>query len=158
MWLSGTPLRPGDRRRRVDRQSASLWPAINAIFSTRGRRFICAFFLFHLMLRRPPRSTLFPYTTLFRSRACLTHLGRMGITSLLIEGGSELNASVLRAGLVNRVLFYLAPTLLGGRDAKGVIGGQAPQRLAGALPLTDLRTQRIGRDLLIEGALQPRGN
>jgi len=91
-------------------------------------------------------------------RACLTHLGRMGITSLLIEGGSELNASALRAGLVNRVLFYIAPTLLGGQDAKGVIGGQAPRRLAGALPLTDLRTQRIGRDLLIEGALQPRGN
>src|SRR5206468_12675641 len=36
-------------------------------------------------------------------RACLTHLGRMGITSLLIEGGSELHASALRAGLVNRV-------------------------------------------------------
>jgi len=89
-------------------------------------------------------------------RACLTRLGQMGITSLLIEGGSELNASALRAGLVNRVLFYIAPTLLGGRDAKGVIGGQASQRLAGALPVTDLRTQRIGRDLLIEGALSLR--
>ncbi|MGH7252194.1 MAG: bifunctional diaminohydroxyphosphoribosylaminopyrimidine deaminase/5-amino-6-(5-phosphoribosylamino)uracil reductase RibD [Nitrospiraceae bacterium] len=90
-------------------------------------------------------------------RACLTRLGRMSITSLLLEGGSELNASALRAGLVNRVLFYVAPMLLGGRDAKGVIGGQAPQRLAGALPVTDLRTQWIGRDLLIEGTLSLRG-
>jgi diaminohydroxyphosphoribosylaminopyrimidine deaminase/5-amino-6-(5-phosphoribosylamino)uracil reductase len=90
-------------------------------------------------------------------RACLIRLGQMGITSLLLEGGGELNASALRAGLVSRVLLYVAPTLLGGRDAKGVIGGQAPQRLAGALPVTDLRTQWIGRDLLVEATLSPKG-
>lgn len=89
-------------------------------------------------------------------RACLARLGQMGVTSLLLEGGAELNASALKAGLVNRVLFYLAPTLLGGRDAKGVIGGQGPHRLAGALSVTDFQTQRIGHDLLVQGTLMRR--
>ena len=91
-------------------------------------------------------------------RACLSRLARMGVTSMLLEGGSELNASALRAGLVNRVLFYIAPTLLGGRDAKGVIGGQGPQRLADALSVTDLQTRWIGPNLLLEGALPQKGN
>ncbi len=83
--------------------------------------------------------------------ACLTRLGQMGISSLLIEGGSELNAAALREGLVNRIRFYLAPHLLGGQDAKGVIGGRSPERLSGAVPLTEIRTRRIGRDFVIEG-------
>ena len=83
--------------------------------------------------------------------ACLARLGRMGINSLLIEGGSELNATALRSGLVNRVALYIAPRLLGGHDAMGVIGGRSPRNLAGAIPLTDVRIQRIGDDIFIEG-------
>ncbi len=83
--------------------------------------------------------------------ACLARLGRMGINSLLIEGGSELNATALRSGLVNRVALYIAPRLLGGHDAKGAIGGRSPRNLAGAIPLTDIRIQRIGDDIFIEG-------
>ena len=83
--------------------------------------------------------------------ACLARLGRMGINSLLIEGGSELNATALRSGLVNRVALYIAPRLLGGQDAKGAIGGRSPRNLAGAIPLTDIRIQRLGEDLFIEG-------
>lgn len=87
-------------------------------------------------------------------RACLARLGQMGITSAMIEGGSELNASAFRAGLVNRILFYIAPRLLGGQGAKGVIGGPSPQRLAEALPITDIHIRRLGSDLLLEGTLQ----
>lgn len=85
--------------------------------------------------------------------ACLAELGKQGITSVLIEGGSEVNASAVRAGLVNRVALFIAPTLLGGQDAKGLIGGLAPKRLAQALPLDDIRIQPLGRDLLLEGTL-----
>ena len=88
-------------------------------------------------------------------RACLEHLRRVGITSVLLEGGSELNASALRAGLVNRIMLYLAPRLLGGQDAKGIIGGRSVKTLQAALPLTELEVKRIGRDLLIEALCAP---
>ncbi len=84
-------------------------------------------------------------------RACLERLGRMGVGRVLIEGGSELNAAALRNGLVNRVLLYVAPRLLGGQDAKSLIGGASPKRLAEATPLRHIRLRRVGSDLLIEG-------
>ncbi|MDH5740179.1 MAG: bifunctional diaminohydroxyphosphoribosylaminopyrimidine deaminase/5-amino-6-(5-phosphoribosylamino)uracil reductase RibD, partial [Nitrospira sp.] len=56
-------------------------------------------------------------------RALLTQLGRRGIMSLLVEGGGEINAALLKAKLVNHVRLYMAPLLLGGQNAKGVIGG-----------------------------------
>ncbi|TAJ22176.1 MAG: bifunctional diaminohydroxyphosphoribosylaminopyrimidine deaminase/5-amino-6-(5-phosphoribosylamino)uracil reductase RibD, partial [Nitrospirae bacterium] len=63
-------------------------------------------------------------------RTCLKRLAQQDISSVLIEGGSEVNASALRAGLVNRVVLYIAPHLLGGQDAKSVIGGRSPAQLA----------------------------
>ncbi len=89
-------------------------------------------------------------------RACLSRLGQMGITSAMIEGGSELNAAALRGGLVNRILFYIAPRLLGGQDAKGVMGGPSPRRLAETLPIADIHVRRLGSDLLLEGTLRTR--
>lgn len=86
-------------------------------------------------------------------RACLKQLARMGINRLLIEGGSELAASALQAGVVNRLHLYIAPRLLGGTDAKGVIGGSSPHNLARALSVSHLSTRKIGSDLLIEGIL-----
>jgi len=85
--------------------------------------------------------------------ALMTMLGKRGITSALIEGGSTVNASALRANLVNHVVLYLAPTLMGGQDAKAVIGGRSPARLAQALSLRHLTVRRIGEDLVVEGDL-----
>ncbi|MBI5410732.1 MAG: bifunctional diaminohydroxyphosphoribosylaminopyrimidine deaminase/5-amino-6-(5-phosphoribosylamino)uracil reductase RibD [Nitrospirae bacterium] len=86
--------------------------------------------------------------------ACLIRLGQLGVSSLLIEGGSDLNAAVLREGLVNRIRFYLAPCLLGGQDARGGIGGRSPMRLSEAIRLTDILVRRLGRDLVIEGQIR----
>jgi diaminohydroxyphosphoribosylaminopyrimidine deaminase/5-amino-6-(5-phosphoribosylamino)uracil reductase len=85
--------------------------------------------------------------------ACLNHLGELGVSSVMIEGGSLLNASALRERLVNRIRLYVAPSLLGGQESKGVIGGHSPRRLAEAVPLTDMQTKRIGRDIVIEGRI-----
>ncbi len=85
--------------------------------------------------------------------ALMTVLGKRGITSVLIEGGSTINAAVLREKLVNHVLFYLAPTLLGGQDAKAVIGDRSPERLAQALTLRHVTVRRIGNDMVVEGDL-----
>jgi diaminohydroxyphosphoribosylaminopyrimidine deaminase/5-amino-6-(5-phosphoribosylamino)uracil reductase len=83
--------------------------------------------------------------------ALLKELGRRGITSLLAEGGSELNAELLKAKLVDRVRLYMAPSLLGGRDAKGLIGGKSPSRLAAMLTLRHVTTRIVGGDVVIEG-------
>ena len=83
--------------------------------------------------------------------ALLKELGRRGITSLLLEGGSEMNAAMLTAKLVNHVRLYMAPALLGGRNAKGVIGGKSPARLGQALKLHHVRTRSVGGDVVVEG-------
>jgi diaminohydroxyphosphoribosylaminopyrimidine deaminase/5-amino-6-(5-phosphoribosylamino)uracil reductase len=85
--------------------------------------------------------------------ALLKILGKRGITSLLIEGGSTVNASALREKLVNHVVLYLASTLMGGQDAKAVIGDRSPKRLAQALRLRHVTVRRIGNDLVVEGDL-----
>jgi diaminohydroxyphosphoribosylaminopyrimidine deaminase/5-amino-6-(5-phosphoribosylamino)uracil reductase len=84
----------------------------------------------------------------------LSELGRRGIASLLIEGGAEVNASALREGAVDRVLFFLAPRMLGGRDAVGAIGGRSPARLSEALQLKRVSVMRCGPDILVEGYLK----
>jgi diaminohydroxyphosphoribosylaminopyrimidine deaminase/5-amino-6-(5-phosphoribosylamino)uracil reductase len=76
--------------------------------------------------------------------ACLTELGNRGITSVLLEGGSEMNASALSAGLIKRLQLYVAPTLLGGQDAKGVFGGTSPRSLTDAILVKDILVKRIG--------------
>jgi diaminohydroxyphosphoribosylaminopyrimidine deaminase/5-amino-6-(5-phosphoribosylamino)uracil reductase len=85
--------------------------------------------------------------------ALIQRLGAMGITSLLIEGGSEVNAAALRAGIVNKVVIMLAPKLLGGRDAVGSIGGRSPRRLVDAAALRNLAVRRAGDDVIVEGYL-----
>jgi diaminohydroxyphosphoribosylaminopyrimidine deaminase/5-amino-6-(5-phosphoribosylamino)uracil reductase len=85
--------------------------------------------------------------------ALMRMLGKRRITSVLIEGGSTVNAAALRAKLVNHVVLYLAPILMGGQDAKAVIGDRSPQRLAQALRLRNVTVRRIGKDLVVEGDL-----
>ena len=77
-------------------------------------------------------------------------LGQLGVTNLLVEGGSEINAAVLRGGLAQRLMCYVAPVLMGGQNAKGLFGGRSPRRLRDAVLLKNLRIQPVGRDMLIK--------
>ena len=86
-------------------------------------------------------------------RALMRALGQMEITSVLIEGGGEINAAALHAGIVDKVMFFVAPKLIGGKNAPGLIGGVGIARLAEALELRDVKTSQIGADFLIEGYL-----
>lgn len=85
-----------------------------------------------------------------------TRLGLLGVTSLLVEGGSQLNAAVLQAGLAQRLMCFVAPLLLGGQDAKGLVGGLSPRRLRDAVPLKNLRVEPVGRDMLIQADIPTR--
>ncbi len=90
-------------------------------------------------------------------RVCLStlmqELGHRGITSVLIEGGGEINAAALQAGIVDKLMFFVAPKLIGGKDAPGPIGGVGIARLAEAFELRNVKITQIGVDFLIEGYL-----
>lgn len=81
----------------------------------------------------------------------LTALGQRGMMSVMVEGGGELNAAFFKAKLVNHVQLYVAPTLLGGTQSKGVIGGVSPRRLADAWKLGQVCTRVLGKDVVVEG-------
>lgn len=83
--------------------------------------------------------------------ALLKELDRRGIRSLLVEGGSELNAALLRSKLVDRVRLYIAPSLLGGQDAKGLIGGKSPTRVAASIRLRNITIRSVGGDVVVAG-------
>ncbi|MDM8526499.1 bifunctional diaminohydroxyphosphoribosylaminopyrimidine deaminase/5-amino-6-(5-phosphoribosylamino)uracil reductase RibD [Desulfococcaceae bacterium HSG8] len=78
-------------------------------------------------------------------------LGELGITSLLIEGGSCVIASALKAGIVDKVLFFYAPRILGGDDGVPVCKGPGPDLMRDCLPVRDVRVRRFDDDVMIEG-------
>ena len=79
----------------------------------------------------------------------LDALGRREITSVLVEGGSELAGSLLDERLVNRFVLFLAPILIGGKEAPTIAGGKGVAHLRDALRLDHLTLRRLGPDLLI---------
>ena len=84
---------------------------------------------------------------------CLEHLAHRDITALLVEGGGELAAACLNAGIVDKVAFFIAPKILGGRSSRPVVGGPDPVSLQDAVDIRDVKTQRVGDDLLVTGYL-----
>jgi len=78
-------------------------------------------------------------------------LGKRGILSVMIEGGAEINASALREGVVDKVLVFLAPMLIGGKSAPTAVGGDGIETLSQALRLRDVHIEHFDDDVLIEG-------
>ena len=92
------------------------------------------------------------------SKVCFKHLmeilGKREITSVLIEGGGEINASALAAGVVDKVMCFIAPKLIGGQNAPGPIGGVGIRSLTEAVNLQRVSVTPIAEhDFLIEGYL-----
>ncbi|PYO02187.1 MAG: bifunctional diaminohydroxyphosphoribosylaminopyrimidine deaminase/5-amino-6-(5-phosphoribosylamino)uracil reductase RibD [Candidatus Rokuibacteriota bacterium] len=79
----------------------------------------------------------------------LAELFARDVRGVLVEGGAEVHAAFLEAGLVDRVAMFVAPRLLGGRAAPGVIGGVG-RPLKDAVRLRHLAVRSLGDDLLIE--------
>jgi len=84
-------------------------------------------------------------------RLVIERLFAMGITSVLIEGGSEIAASSLEAGIVDKLVVFIAPLLIGGREAPPVIGGRGVGPLAEASRLRAVRWDAVGEDIMVEG-------
>ena len=84
----------------------------------------------------------------------MEQLGKRHFTSLLIEGGSSLNAHALEDGIVDKVMLFIAPKIIGGKDSYPAVGGRTFRRLEEAYRLKNIGIKRIGDDLLIEGYVQ----
>ena len=79
----------------------------------------------------------------------LRALGRENVVSLLVEGGGEVNASFLEQGWAQRVAFFYAPLILGGRRSRRGVAGEGAGSVAGVRDLRDLRWRRLGPDLYL---------
>lgn len=93
-------------------------------------------------------------TDCFKGRnllAVMTELGKRSFQSVLVEGGATVAGNLIDAGLVDKVTFFLAPLIIGGRDAPGAIGGVGPVKLIDALGLVDVQTVQRGRDIEVTG-------
>ncbi|MBI4948601.1 MAG: bifunctional diaminohydroxyphosphoribosylaminopyrimidine deaminase/5-amino-6-(5-phosphoribosylamino)uracil reductase RibD [Deltaproteobacteria bacterium] len=84
-------------------------------------------------------------------RRVMKELGRLEVAGLLVEGGGTLAASLVKAGLVDRFVFFISPMVIGG-DGRPSIGGLGLRRLEAAPKLKDVIVKRSGCDILIEGA------
>ena len=83
----------------------------------------------------------------------LNELGEREICSVLVEGGGELAAELLFNGLVDKLVFFYAPKILGGKGSRPAVGGLNPQSLDEALVLEKLRPKVVGNDLMLTGYL-----
>jgi diaminohydroxyphosphoribosylaminopyrimidine deaminase / 5-amino-6-(5-phosphoribosylamino)uracil reductase len=83
----------------------------------------------------------------------MTALGKLGIVSVLAEGGSQAAAGLLKAGVVQEIYWVVAPIIIGGADSPGSVGGVGPRWLRQALKIKKMNCRFIGNDLLIHGVL-----
>ena len=82
-------------------------------------------------------------------RWLLKRLGREEVTHLLVEGGGEVNASFFENKLAQRVAFFYAPKVLGGKRARPAVGGKGAMNLKEASKLENTQWRRLGPDLLL---------
>lgn len=81
----------------------------------------------------------------------LRELGRRNIISILVEGGGETHASFLEARLADRLLWFIAPKIVGGRQAPSTVGGTGVAKMDDAIRVESLRVRRFGPDLMLDG-------
>ena len=81
----------------------------------------------------------------------LRRLGSRGICGVMVEGGGTLLGSLFDLGLVDKVVAFVAPVIIGGNGAPSPVGGLGVERLSDALRLEKLRVARFGRDTCIIG-------
>ena len=89
-------------------------------------------------------------------KSLLKRLGEEGIDSVLVEGGGETAASFLSARLVDKVSLFIAPIIIGGRDAVPAVGGIGSEYVFEGILLHDIEVEQVGQDTLYTGYLERR--
>ena len=78
-------------------------------------------------------------------------LGQKNICSILVEGGATLSGSFVAKKLVDKVYFFIAPKIIGGKEAKTPVAGTGILNLQEALALKDIQIEKLEEDILIIG-------
>ncbi|MBI4824672.1 MAG: bifunctional diaminohydroxyphosphoribosylaminopyrimidine deaminase/5-amino-6-(5-phosphoribosylamino)uracil reductase RibD [Nitrospirae bacterium] len=97
---------------------------------------------------------IIPYKGKLDLNWLMKRLAQIGIMSLMIEGGSSLNAHCLEDGIVDKVMFFIAGKIIGGKESYPAVGGKTFRKLTEAYRVKDMKVSRIGEDILIEGYMQ----
>ena len=84
-------------------------------------------------------------------RSFLKELAKREITSVLIEGGGETIGSAFEAGVVDKVYFFIAPKIIGGRQAVTSVEGDGIEKVSKAIRLNKVALHKMGEDILVEG-------
>ncbi len=84
-------------------------------------------------------------------RKLLKILAKQEIASILLEGGSEVNAAALEAGIVDKVMLFYAPKLVGGKNSFSMIGGQGKKHILDSVNIDKIELKRVGSDFVVEG-------
>jgi diaminohydroxyphosphoribosylaminopyrimidine deaminase/5-amino-6-(5-phosphoribosylamino)uracil reductase len=91
-----------------------------------------------------PESDVVPLPTL------VADLGKRDVQGVLLEGGPTLAFAAVEDGLVDTIVVYLAPKLIGGDEAPTVLGGRGFAPIANAIPLRIRSYDLVGDDLRVE--------
>jgi diaminohydroxyphosphoribosylaminopyrimidine deaminase/5-amino-6-(5-phosphoribosylamino)uracil reductase len=89
---------------------------------------------------------------LVQLKQAMKKLAKLGFYNILLEGGSLINASMIKEKLVDKVMLFTSPKLLGD-DAKGVIGPLGITDLNKVVNIKDISLKKLGKDILVEGYL-----
>ncbi|WP_368490647.1 bifunctional diaminohydroxyphosphoribosylaminopyrimidine deaminase/5-amino-6-(5-phosphoribosylamino)uracil reductase RibD [Clostridium sp. BJN0013] len=81
-------------------------------------------------------------------------LGDIGIDSLLIEGGGTLNFSALNSGIVDKIVYFIAPKIIGGLEAKTSVEGKGIEDLNNAVKLKNISYSKSGEDMVVQGYVE----
>lgn len=84
-------------------------------------------------------------------REIVERAGREKIDSIFLEGGGTVNDAMLKEGLVDEVMAFIAPKIIGGKDAKTPVEGEGFARMSEAVKLRDLTIDKIGEDVVVTG-------
>jgi diaminohydroxyphosphoribosylaminopyrimidine deaminase/5-amino-6-(5-phosphoribosylamino)uracil reductase len=87
----------------------------------------------------------------------LEELGKREITSILVEGGGILLGSLYDQGLVDKVIAFIAPVIIGGEEAKTAVAGRGVDQVAESFRLEGMKVEKLGDDLMVSGYVAVKG-
>lgn len=87
-------------------------------------------------------------------RDALRKIAHLKITNIIVEGGGTLVGSLFDEKLVDKVLFFISPKIIGGKDAISSVMGKGVKRVDQAIKLRAIKFRRFGEELLVEGGIK----
>jgi diaminohydroxyphosphoribosylaminopyrimidine deaminase/5-amino-6-(5-phosphoribosylamino)uracil reductase len=81
-------------------------------------------------------------------------LGEKGIDGVLLEGGATLNFAALQESVVDEVISFIAPKIIGGAESKSPVGGHGIELMKNAIELDDIKMEQLENDLMLTGKIK----